>query len=158
MLAQGDMLPGFPLLDAEGKQCSLEEFRGRRIVLYFYPKDDTPGCTTEACGFRDQKAGFDGAGAIVVGVSADKPASHAKFAAKFGLPFLLLSDPEHAFLEACAVWVEKKMYGKTFMGIIRSTFLIDATGRVEQVWPKVKPEGHAEEVLAFLMEGRPPQP
>ncbi len=150
MLKAGDMAPGFSLEDASGRARSLSEWKGRKIILYFYPKDDTPGCTKEACGFRDRHAEISSKGAIVVGISADKPASHAKFAEKYGLPFVLLSDPEHRALEAYGVWGEKKLYGKVFMGITRSTFLIDEEGRIAKAWPKVSPEGHAEELLEAL--------
>ncbi|HUX42511.1 MAG TPA: thioredoxin-dependent thiol peroxidase [Rectinemataceae bacterium] len=150
MLKAGDKAPGFSLEDASGKARSLAEWKGRKIILYFYPKDDTPGCTKEACGFRDRHAEITSKGALVVGISADKPASHARFAEKYGLPFVLLSDPEHKALEAYGVWGEKKLYGKVFMGISRSTFLIDEEGRIEKAWPKVSPEGHAEELLEAL--------
>jgi len=150
MLKAGDKAPGFSLEDASGKARSLAEWKGRKIVLYFYPKDDTPGCTKEACGFRDRHAEISSKGAVVIGISADKPASHAKFAEKYGLPFVLLSDPEHRVLEAYGVWGEKKLYGKLFMGISRSTFLLDEEGRIEKAWPKVSPEGHAEELLEAL--------
>jgi len=150
MLKVGDKAPDFELEDAAGKRRSLREWRGSKVVLYFYPKDDTPGCTKEACGFRDRNAEISGKGAVVVGVSADNAASHLKFAEKYGLPFVLLSDPGHKALESYGVWGEKKLYGKVFMGITRSTYLIDGEGRVAEIWPKVSPEGHAEEIIAAL--------
>lgn len=150
MLKIGDTAPDFELEDAEGEPRRLSSWRGSRVVLYFYPKDDTPGCTKEACGFRDSHAAIRAKGAVVIGVSADKPESHAKFADKYALPFVLLSDPGHKTLEAYGVWGEKKLYGKVFMGITRATLLIDAEGRIEKLWPKVSPEGHAEEILAAL--------
>ena len=152
MLGKGDKAPDFSLEDASGVKHGLKDFKGRKIVLYFYPKDDTPGCTTEACGFRDQHGAIEDRGAIVIGVSPDKPASHVKFAEKYNLPFLLLADPEHSLIEAFGAWGEKKMYGKSFMGVIRSTFIIDEKGKIAAAWPKVSPEGHAEEVLSALAE------
>ncbi len=152
MLKVGDKAPDFSLEDASGRQRSLAEWKGRKVILYFYPKDDTPGCTKEACGFRDRNAELSAKGAVVLGISPDKPASHAKFAEKYGLPFVLLSDPEHRALEAFGVWGEKKLYGKIVMGIIRSTFLIEEDGLIAKVWPKVSPEGHADELLAALGE------
>jgi len=150
MLKAGDRAPDFSLEDAAGRARGLAEWKGKKVILYFYPKDDTPGCTTEACGFRDMHADISAKGAVVVGVSADKPASHAKFAEKYGLPFVLLSDPDHKVLEAYGVWGEKKLYGKIFMGITRSTFLIDEEGLIAKAWPKVSPEGHAAELLEAL--------
>ena len=150
MLKVGDKAPSFALEDARGKIHKLADFKGRKVVLYFYPKDDTPGCTTEACGFRDHNALIEGRGAVVIGVSPDSPGSHAKFAEKFDLPFLLLADPEKKLIEAFGVWGEKKMYGKTFEGVLRSTFIIDEKGKIAAAWPKVSPDGHAEEILAAL--------
>lgn len=144
--------PDFSLLDAEGGPHSLKDFCGSWLVLYFYPKDDTPACTTEACGFRDLHGDLRKAGAAVVGISADSPARHGKFRDKHELPFLLLSDPEHQAIEAYGVWGEKKMYGKTFMGILRRTFLIDPAGRIAQEFPKVSPSDHPGEVLQALRE------
>lgn len=152
MLEAGDRFPDFSLKDADGLEHRLEEFRGSWLVLYFYPRDNTPGCTAEACGFRDLHAEIRKAGAAVVGVSADSLASHVKFRDKFELPFLLLSDPERKLLEACGAWGEKKMYGKLFFGVIRSTFLVDPEGVVRRVFPKVSPSGHAAEILASLAE------
>jgi peroxiredoxin Q/BCP len=131
---------------------SLKSLKGRCVVPYFYPKDDTPGCTVEACGFKDRHSKLEGAGAVVLGVSPDPLERHAKFIAKFGLPFALLSDEDHAAAEAYGVWVMKSMYGREYMGIQRATFLIDGAGVLRKSWPKVKPEGHADEVLAAIEE------
>jgi peroxiredoxin Q/BCP len=148
MLEVGQPFPDFSLLDQDGRSVSKADLLGARTVIYFYPKDDTPGCTQEACEFRDALPAFEGA--RVIGVSPDAPKSHRKFADKFGLPFTLLADTDHALAEACGVWVEKSMYGKTYMGVERTTFLLDAEGKVEEVWRKVKPAGHAEAVRAAL--------
>ena len=150
MLKPGDPAPDFELEDAEGRSRRLSEWKGSRIVLYFYPKDDTPGCTKEACGFRDHHVAIRSKGAVVLGISADKPAAHAKFAEKYDLPFVLLADPGHGVIETYGAWGERKLYGRTFMGITRSTYLIDAGGRIEKIWPKVSPAGHAEEILEAL--------
>ena len=150
MLKEGDRVPAFSLADSSGTLHTLEEFAGRRLVIYFYPKDDTPGCTTEACDFRDRHKSFEDRRAVVIGVSPDESSSHGKFASKFGLPFLLLADPGHGLIEAFGAWGEKKMYGRTFMGVIRSTFLVDGKGVILRAWPDVSPAGHAEEVLASL--------
>lgn len=150
MIEAGKKAPSFSLKDAEGVEHSLSEFAGRKLVLYFYPHDDTPGCTAEACGLRDRYDAIRAAGAAVIGVSADSEASHAKFRDKYGLPFLLLADPEKQLIEAFGVWGEKKFYGKVGHGIIRSTFLIDGNGMIRKVFPKVSPSGHAEEILAAL--------
>ncbi|WP_425511260.1 thioredoxin-dependent thiol peroxidase [Pseudomarimonas salicorniae] len=154
MLTVGDKAPAFALQDDQGKTRRSSELKGKPYVLFFYPKDNTPGCTTEACSFRDHRAAFDKAGIAVFGVSADSSASHAKFVAKYGLNLPLLADPEHKLLEAYGVWTEKSLYGRKFMGIVRSTFAVGADGRVSHAWPKVKPAGHAEEVLAAL-SGKP---
>jgi peroxiredoxin Q/BCP len=146
----GDQAPGFQLPDQDGNLVTLAQHAGKHVVLYFYPKDDTPGCTTEACDFRDQHSALVAAGAVVLGVSADSAASHQKFATKFSLPFPLLADTEHTLAEAYGVWGEKSLYGRTFLGITRATFLIGPDGRVKQVWPKVKVNGHVQEVLAAL--------
>lgn len=146
----GDKAPPFDLPASTGGNVSLDGLQGRTVVLYFYPKDSTPGCTTEACDFRDLSAEFDKAGAAVFGVSADTLGSHEKFAAKQNLNFPLLSDPNHEMLEAYGVWQEKKNYGRTYMGIVRSTFVIDKDGRVAHAWPKVKVKGHAQEVLGVV--------
>lgn len=150
MLKEGDKAPDLKLPSDDGKVISLKEFRGKKVVLYFYPKDNTPGCTREACSFRDAYDLFLEKGAVVVGVSADDGTSHEKFRKKHGLPFYLLSDTGHSVLKAYDVWGKKSMYGKSFMGIIRSTFIIDEKGKITKVFPKVSPEGHAEEVLKLL--------
>ena len=129
---------------------SLDDFRGSPVVLYFYPKDDTPGCTTQACGIRDEWGAFEERGAVVLGVSPDSETSHVKFKRKYGLPFTLLADEDHAVSEAYGVWVEKSMAGRTYMGVERSTFVIDAEGDVAKVMRKVKPDTHADDVLAAL--------
>ena len=144
----GQPAPPFSLKTDGGGELSLDSLRGRKVVLYFYPKDDTSGCTKQACGFRDSIAEFDGAGAVVVGVSPDSVESHDRFKQKYDLPFRLLSDPDHKVAEAYGVWVEKSMYGRKYMGIERSTFLIDEDGRIARIWRKVKLPGHVEAVLA----------
>ncbi|WP_235685888.1 thioredoxin-dependent thiol peroxidase [Corallococcus silvisoli] len=148
----GDKAPGFSLPDQSGATVSLSQFKGRHVVLYFYPKDATPGCTTEACDFRDEHSALVKAGAVVLGVSPDSVASHQKFATKQGLPFSLLADPEHALADAYGVWGEKSLYGRKFMGLIRATFLIGPEGKVVRAWPKVKVAGHVAEVLATLQQ------
>jgi peroxiredoxin Q/BCP len=153
MLKAGDRAPPFSLASDGGGRVALQDLKGRKVVLYFYPKDDTSGCTTEACEFRDNWASVKAAGAVVLGVSPDNPASHDKFKAKYKLPFPLLADPDHQVAEAYGAWGEKSMYGRKYQGILRSTFLIDETGRVARVFPKVKPRGHAAEVLAALHDG-----
>jgi peroxiredoxin Q/BCP len=150
MLKEGDKAPAFTLTDESGAEVSLSDFAGKKLVVYFYPKDDTPGCTKEACNFRDNYQQFTDKGAVVIGISADSEASHDKFKQKYELPFYLLSDPEKTTIQAFGAWGEKKMYGKTYEGIIRSTFLIDENGIVSKVWPKVKPAEHATEVLSAL--------
>jgi thioredoxin-dependent peroxiredoxin len=151
MIEKGSMAPDFTLASDEGGSVTLSELRGRKVVLYFYPKDDTPGCTIEACAFRDSLPRFEGVDAVVLGVSPDSVQSHAKFRKKFGLTFPLLADENHAVCEAYGVWKERSMYGRKSMGVERSTFLIDEKGRVADVWRKVKAEGHAE-MLAELLE------
>ena len=146
----GDPAPQISLPDETGTTHRLADRRGSWTVVYFYPKDDTPGCTTEACGFRDLHGDLAEMGVEVWGISPDGSASHAAFRAKFGLPFTLLSDPDHAVAEAWGAWGEKSNYGKTYMGIIRSTFLVDPDGRVGRTWPKVRTEGHAAQVLDAL--------
>jgi len=143
---EGDRAPGFTLPSDDGTEVSLEDLRGRRVVLYFYPKDDTPGCTTEACEFRDAMPRFEETGAVVLGVSPDGVGSHRKFKEKHDLDFPLLADEEHEVAEAYGVWKEKSMFGRTFWGVERSTFLIGEDGHIEQVWRKVRPEGHAAAV------------
>jgi len=150
MLVEGTPAPDFSLEDDSGKAVSLSSFRGKTVVVYFYPKDDTPGCTKEACGFRDANDQFLAKGAVVIGISPDKAASHGKFRAKYGLPFALLADPDHAVLEAWGAWGEKAMYGKKYMGVVRSTVIVAPDGTVKKIFPKVSPEGHAEEILALL--------
>jgi len=148
-LQPGDQAPDFDLETAKGR-IALHDLRGKRVVLYFYPKDDTPGCTKEACGFRDSTAAFEGAGAVVIGVSPDSTASHDRFAEKYGLPFLLASDPDHATASAYGSWGTKKFLGRSFEGVLRNTFVIDVDGKITRVFPDVKPDGHADEVLAAL--------
>jgi thioredoxin-dependent peroxiredoxin len=152
MIEVGAQAPDFEAADQDGMVHRLEGYRGRWVVLYFYPKDDTPGCTTQACGFRDSLASLQALDAVVLGVSADDAAAHRKFAAKHGLNFPLLVDPEKAMIEAYGVWVEKTMYGKRYMGVSRSTFLIAPDGAVARIWPKVDVKGHADEVRAALLE------
>lgn len=152
MIEAGKKAPAFSLKNQDGNTVKLSDHAGRPVVLYFYPKDDTPGCTTEACDFRDQHKALEKAGAVVIGVSPDNEARHAKFTAKHELPFTLLADVEHAVAEKYGAWGEKTLYGKKFMGIIRSTFLIGADGKVAKVWPKVKVAGHVDEVLAAVKE------
>lgn len=151
MIEEGQQAPDFELQSDSGEPVRLRDLRGRRVILYFYPKDDTPGCTKEACGFRDSLDEIDAAGAVVLGVSPDDAASHEKFRDKYGLNFALLSDPDHAVAEAYGAWGEKKLYGRTYEGILRSTFIIDANGVVERVYAKVKPAAHARDVLADLL-------
>jgi peroxiredoxin Q/BCP len=154
MLKAGSKAPPFSLRADDGGTVRLADLRGRTVVLYFYPKDDTPGCTKEACSFRDAWTDVQETSAVVFGVSPDDAASHQRFRAKFRLPFALLSDPDHAVAEAYGAWGEKSMYGKQYQGILRTTFVIDGTGTVRRVFEKVKPEGHAEEVLAAVRELR----
>jgi thioredoxin-dependent peroxiredoxin len=150
MVKPGEKAPAFSLVTDGGGKVSLEELMGKKVVLYFYPKDDTTGCTTEACEFRDSWSAVKAAGAVVLGVSPDNAASHERFKAKYKLPFRLLSDPDHAVAESYGAWGEKSMYGRKYQGVLRSTFIIDETGRITTVFPKVKPKGHAAEVLKAL--------
>ncbi len=150
MLKEGDPAPDFRLPADDGKTYALKDLRGQKVVLYFYPKDDTPGCTKEACSFRDNLARLRSKGAVVFGVSKDDLESHAKFREKYSLSFPLLSDPEGKVLGEYGVWKEKSLYGKTFMGIERTTFVIDESGRIRKVFPRVKVDGHVDEVLATL--------
>jgi peroxiredoxin Q/BCP len=150
MVEEGKPAPAFTLQSDEGETVSLEDFRGKPVVLYFYPKDDTPGCTKQACGIRDAWGEFERKGAVVLGISRDSEASHVTFKEKYGLPFTLLADPDHAAAEAYGVWVEKTNYGKTSMGIERSSFVIDARGNVAKVLRRVKPDEHADAVLKAL--------
>lgn len=146
----GSKAPAFKLSDDAGNIVSLSDFKGKKVVLYFYPKDSTPGCTTEACDFRDNLNRLTKSGAVVLGLSADSVESHRKFKEKQGLNFPLLSDPDHKALDAYGVWQEKSLYGRKFMGIVRSTFIIDGDGKIAKVFPKVKVAGHVDEVLAAL--------
>ena len=147
MLKEGTMAPDFTLKDANGEAVRLKDLRGQKVVLYFYPKDDTPGCTKEACSFRDAFAEYKKRNIKVLGVSLDSEASHKKFAAKYKLPFTLLADPDHAIADAYGVYGQKKFMGRTYLGVKRMTFLIDEKGKVKKVFEKVKPEEHAHEVL-----------
>ena len=150
MLEIGTKAPEFTLPDKDGNMVSLSDFAGKKVVLYFYPRDNTPGCTRQACAFAGAYEQFAQMGAVVIGVSKDSTASHQKFAEKHGLPFILLSDPELTAIQAYGVWQEKKNYGKVSMGVVRSTFIIDENGMVEKVMPKVKPDANAGDVLAWL--------
>ncbi len=150
MLEVGTKAPDFTLNDKDSAPVSLSDFRGKRVVLYFYPKDNTPGCTRQACAFAGAYEGFKEANAVVIGISKDSAASHQKFAEKYALPFILLSDPERTAIEAYGVWQEKKNYGKVSMGVVRSTYVIDEKGMIEKVMPKVKPDTNAEEILTYL--------
>ena len=150
MLETGTKAPAFTLNDKDGNAVSLADFAGKKVVLYFYPKDNTPGCTRQACAFAAAYEDFKTLDAVVIGVSKDSAASHRKFAEKYGLPFILLSDPELKAIQAYGVWQEKKNYGKVSMGVVRSTFIIDEKGFIEKVMPKVKPDTNAAEILAYL--------
>ena len=150
MLEVGMKAPEFTLPDKDGNMVSLADFAGKKVVLYFYPRDNTPGCTRQACAFASAYEEFKNINAVVIGVSKDSVTSHQKFAEKHGLPFILLSDPERAAIEAYGVWQAKKNYGKVSMGVVRSTFVIDENGVVEKVMPKVKPDTNAAEIMAYL--------
>ena len=150
MLEIGKRAPAFNLEDDLGKKVSLSSLRGKRVVLFFYPKDDTPGCTQESCDFRDNISKVKSHGAVVIGVSKDTVDSHQKFKQKFSLPFPLLSDPSHRMIEKYGVWKEKKLYGRAYMGIERTTFVIDENGKIAHIFPKVKVNGHVDEVLDVL--------
>jgi peroxiredoxin Q/BCP len=152
MVAVGQAAPDFTLQSSGDRMISLKDFRGKNVVLYFYPKDMTPGCTTEACDFRDYHPEFAQLDTVVLGISPDDVKSHDKFTAKHELPFPLLADTDHQVAEAYGVWVLKKMYGREYMGIERSTFVIDRDGNIARVWPKVKVKGHVQEVLQFIKE------
>jgi peroxiredoxin Q/BCP len=152
VVEEGKPAPEFELTNDAGETVRLSDLRGKPVVLYFYPQDDTPGCTTQACGIRDVYGEFERAGAVVLGVSPDDPASHVRFKEKFDLPFALLADTDHAVAEQYGAWGEKRNYGKTYMGIVRSTFVIDADGNVKKAMPNVKPATHADDVLAVLAE------
>ncbi|MEI7695871.1 MAG: thioredoxin-dependent thiol peroxidase [Chlorobium sp.] len=150
ILQEGVSAPSISAKDQDGKSVALEEYRGRKVVLYFYPKDDTPGCTKEACAFRDNFPKFNTVGVDVLGVSVDDERKHKKFAEKYQLPFRLVADTEKSIVEAYGVWGLKKFMGREYMGTSRVTYLIDEQGVIEHVWPKVSPEKHAEELLAYL--------
>ena len=150
MIEIGMQAPDFTLVNKDGKEVSLSDFRGKRVVLYFYPKDNTPGCTRQACAFAGAYSDFVKKDVEVIGISRDSVASHVKFAEKYGLPFILLSDPELQVIKAYGVWQEKKLYGKTSFGVVRTTFIIGPDGTVERVMPKVKPDTNAAEILAEL--------
>ena len=150
MLEVGMKAPAFTLPDQIGNSVSLSDFAGTKVVLDFYPKDNTPGCTRQACAFAQNYAQFQAKDVMVIGISKDSTASHLKFAQKYELPFVLLSDPERQAIEAYGVWQEKKLYGKVSMGVVRSTYLINEQGVIEKVMPKVKPDSNAEQILAYL--------
>ena len=150
MLEVGIKAPEFTLPDKDGNTVSLSDFVGKKVVLYFYPKDNTPGCTRQACAFAAAYEGFKAKDVVVIGISNDSVASHLKFAQKHDLPFVLLSDPELQAIQAYGVWQEKKLYGKVSMGVVRTTFIIDEQGNIEKVMPKVKPDTNAAEILAYL--------
>ncbi|HJW14793.1 MAG TPA: thioredoxin-dependent thiol peroxidase [Thermoanaerobaculia bacterium] len=156
LLEPGQKAPDFQTTDQEGRPVSLKDFAGRKVVLYFYPKDDTPGCTKEACAFRDGHSEFRKRKIEVLGVSADGVESHKKFAEKFSLPFRLLADTDKTIVKSYGVWGEKSLYGRKFQGIHRVTYLIDEKGKIAAVWPKVKPDDHAREILSFVGSKRPP--
>ncbi len=150
MLEEGKKAPEFKLKDQDGKTVSLSDFKGKNVVLYFYPKDDTPGCTKEACSFRDELPRFGKIDAVILGVSPDSVDSHKKFAQKFELPFTLLSDENKKVVETYGVWKEKNNYGKKYMGVERTTFVIDKEGKIKKIFNKVKVDGHSEEVMEAL--------
>lgn len=150
MLREGQKAPDFNLESDEGKKIRLSYLRGQKVVLYFYPQDDTPGCIKEGCGFRDDFRQFQKIGAAILGISPDDVSSHQRFKAKYNLPFTLLADPEHKVAGKYGVWVEKNNYGRKYWGIARTTFLIDEEGRITKIYQRVKPDGHSQEVLAAL--------
>ena len=149
-LKEGDPAPDFTAMASDGGKVSLAALKGKSVILYFYPRDDTPGCTKEACGFRDRFGDFKKKGAVLLGVSIDSPKSHEKFINKFKLPFTLLADEDKSMVQAYGVWGQKSFMGRRYQGTHRVTFLIGPDGRIQKIWPKVKPEEHAEEVLAAL--------
>ena len=151
MLEIGMKAPEFILKDKDGNSVSLSDFTGKKVVIYFYPKDNTPGCTRQACAFAAAYEGFKSKNVVVIGISKDSVASHQRFAQKYNLPFILLSDPELQAIQGYGVWQEKKLYGKISMGVVRTTFLIDEQGRIERIMPKVKPDTNAAEILSYLM-------
>jgi peroxiredoxin Q/BCP len=148
----GDKAPDFALLDQDGETVKLSDHAGQTVVLYFYPRADTPGCTTQACGIRDRRADYAAAGATVIGISPDEPAALRKFADKHDLDFTLVGDPDHSVAEAYGTWVEKSMYGKKYMGVQRATFIVDGSGKIAKVFPKVSPKTHDDVVLKALDE------
>ena len=152
MLEVGTRAPAFTLPDKNGAPVSLSDFQGRKVVLYFYPRDNTPGCTRQANAYAQAYEAFRDLGAVVIGISRDSSVSHRRFSDKYELPFLLLSDPERTAIEAYDVWQEKKLYGKVSMGVVRTTYIIDGSGVIEAVMPKVKPDTNAADVLAYLRE------
>mgnify|MGYP000288452537 CR=1 FL=1 len=152
MLEVGIKAPDFELPDQNGKIHRLSDYTGKKVILYFYPKDNTPGCTRQACAFARNYGAFQEKNAVVIGISKDSTASHLKFAQKYELPFVLLSDPELQAIQAYGVWQEKKLYGKVSMGVVRTTYIIDGSGIIEAVMPKVKPDTNAADVLAYLQE------
>ena len=152
MLALGEKAPDFTLLNQDGAEIRLSDCHGKKVILYFYPKDNTPGCTRQACAFAQNYAQFAALNTVVIGISKDSVSSHQKFAEKNGLPFILLSDPERLAIEAYDVWKEKKQYGKVSMGVVRTTYVIDEHGCIEKIMPKVKPDTNAAEILAYLSE------
>ena len=154
MLNIGTKAPAFTLQDKNGNAVSLSDFAGKKVVLYFYPKDNTPGCTRQACAFAQSYDAFRKEDIVVIGISKDSAASHLKFAEKFDLPFILLSDPELQAIQAYDVWQEKKLYGKVSMGVVRTTYIIDEQGNIELVMPKVKPDTNATDILDYLAKGK----
>jgi peroxiredoxin Q/BCP len=152
MLKEGSAAPAFKTTDGEGNEFRLKDLRGQKVVLYFYPKDDTPGCTKEACSFRDAFADFEKSGIKVLGISPDNERAHKKFAQKYKLPFTLLTDADHSISEAYGSYGEKKFMGRTYMGVKRTTFLIDEKGKIKRIFEKVKPDEHAQEVFAAFNE------
>ena len=149
-LKEGDIAPGFSLPASNGETISLKDYIGKKVVIYFYPKDDTPGCTIEACNFRDDYSEITGAGAVILGVSKDDIKSHNKFINKFDLPFLLLSDESTEMISAYGAWVKKKMYGKEYYGVFRKTYLIDEEGKIQRIWPKVDVKTHSKEIIELI--------
>lgn len=150
MLEAGTKAPDICLNDKDGNEIKLSDFSGKKVVVYFYPKDNTPGCSKQACAFRDAFKDYSDMGVTIIGISKDSELSHIKFAVKYELPFILLSDPELKAIQAYDVWQEKKMYGKLYMGVVRTTYLIDENGMIEKVWNKVKPDKNADEILEYL--------
>ncbi len=149
-LKEGDIAPAFSLPASNGENVSLNDYKGKKVVIYFYPKDDTPGCTIEACNFRDDYSEINEAGAVILGVSKDDIKSHNKFINKFDLPFLLLSDESTEMISAYGAWVKKKMYGKEYYGVFRKTYLIDEEGKIQRIWPKVDVKTHSKEIIDLI--------